>query len=517
MGTRFVPFSINQLWLEQDGSAGTPITRLDRPLSALSNLMYDVTSVGYQWKPPRTACVIGAGGGRDVLTALASGAHNVDAVELNAGIVGLLRGRFREFSGSLYDRPDVTAHVEEGRAFLTRSHRTWDLIQISLIDSFSATAAGAYALSENNLYTVEAARLYWRRLAPGGVLSISRWTRLATGLEVSRLILLIKRALELEGVERPLDHIAVIEGGIVGTVLVSRDPLTGQDVEALDAICEERGFTRLWPVAATPSVVSDVLQSGGSRYTSMGIDLSPPTDDRPFFFQLIPMVGEIDSALNRKLSVNEGAVILLRWLIGFVTAVALILFLLPFGMARRIPRTPGFWKGSGYFAAIGLAFILIETGFIQRFILYLGHPSHATTVVLTGMLLGAGLGSFAVTRAPARRVRGWGWMLPLLLGVITLFGATLGWPFAARILASLCILLPAAFLMGFAFPVGISCFGDEGKAWFWAMNGVSGVLAGVASLALAMTLGFQGVLWVGTIGYLAAWILLRLPPVRTPS
>ena len=299
----------------------------------------------------------------------------------------------------------------------------------------------------------------------------------------------------------------------MGTVLVARAPLTNQDIGALDAICDQRGFTRLWPVAAKESVLSDVLQ-GGSRYTSMGIDLSPPTDDRPFFFQLIPMFGKIDSALNRKLSVNEGAVILLRWLVGFVSTVALIVLLLPFGLARRIPRGPEFWKGSGYFAAIGLAFILIETGLIQRFILYLGHPSHATTVVLTGMLLGAGLGSYAVTRAPAGRVRKWGWILPLLLGLITLvlprlFGATLGWPFAARISASLCLLLPVTFLMGCAFPVGITLFGDEAKAWFWAMNGVSGVLAGVASLALAMTLGFQGVLWVGTAGYLAAWVLLR--------
>src|SRR5262249_6461813 len=158
------------------------------------------------------------------------------------------------------------------------------------------TAAGAYALSENNLYTVEAARLYWRRLTPAGVLSVSRWTRLATGLEVSRLVLLLERALEREGVEHPLDHVAVIEGGIVGTVLVSRTPISNQDLAALDAICDERGFTRLWPVGAKPSVISEVLQSGANRYTSMGIDLSVPTDDRPFFFQLIPVFGHIDSA-----------------------------------------------------------------------------------------------------------------------------------------------------------------------------------------------------------------------------
>ena len=519
MGTRFVPYSINQLWLEQDGSAGTPITKLDRPLSAFSHLMYDVTSVGYQSHPPRTVCVIGAGGGRDVLTALAAGAASVDAVELNGGIVDLLRGRFREFTGNLYARPDVAVHVGEGRAYLTRSHRTWDLIQISLIDSFSATAAGAYALSENNLYTVEAARLYLQHLTAAGVLSISRWTRLATGLEVPRLVLLLERALELEGIERPLDHMAVIEGGIVATVLVSRAPMNSEDIARLDAICAERGFTRLWPPEGAPSLVAEVLQSGPSRYAAMGIDLSPPTDDRPFFFQLVPVLHRIDPVLIKKLSVNDGAVVLLRWLMMVVAVVAVALFFLPFALARRVPQSPAFWTGSAYFAAIGLGFILVETAFIQRFILYLGHPSHAATVVLTAMLLGAGAGSLSATRVGAQRIARWGFVLPVLLALNTLalpaiFKSTLGWGFAARVAISIVLLGPVAFLMGLAFPLGVARFGEKAKAWFWALNGVNGVLAGVVSLAVAIQIGFSGVLWAGTAGYLAAWILFSRVPRR---
>jgi len=251
----------------------------------------------------------------------------------------------------------------------------------------------------------------------------------------------------------------------------------------------------------------------------MGIDLSPPTDDRPFFFQLLPVLGKVDPGLVRKLSVNEGAVILLRWLMAFVTAIAVLLFFLPFALARRIPQGPGFWRGSGYFAAIGLAFILIETGFISRFILYLGHPSHATTVVLTAMLLGAGMGSLRAVRAGTDRAVRWGGVLPALLAVITLvlpvvFTATLGWPFGLRMVASLVLLVPVSFLMGFAFPLGMSRFGEQAKAWYWALNGVSGVLAGVLSLALAIQIGFEGVLWLGTAGYLAAWLLVRCMPRR---
>ena len=132
------------------------------------------------------------------------------------------------------------------------------------------------------------------------------------------------------------------------------------------------------------------------------------------------------------------------------------------------------------------------------------------------------MGSLAAVRVVPRRAIRWGIALPIFLALITLtlpglFGATLGWAFGNRIAASVLILVPAAFLMGFAFPLGLSWFGEESKAWFWALNGIASVLAGVVSLALAMTLGFQGVLWVGMAGYLTAWILLRVTPGRTPS
>jgi hypothetical protein len=517
MGTQFQPYPIQQLWMEQDGSAGTPVTKIDRPLTAFPHLMYDVTSVGYQWRPPETVCVIGAGGGRDVLTALASGARSVDAVELNGAIVGLLRGRFRVYCGNLYERPDVHVHVGEGRAYLTRARQRWDLIQLSLIDSFSATATGAFALSENNLYTVEAMRLYLRRLTPKGVLSVSRWSRLATGLEAPRLVLLVERALLQEGVADPLQHLAVVEGGALATVLVSPSPITPGDLATLDTLCVDKGFVRHWPrTASTPenSLIAQVLESGPDRYAKMGFDLSPPTDDRPFFFQLVHVLGRVDPGLARSLSVNDGAVVLLRWLMMLVGGLAVLLFFLPFAWAGRLPKDPGFWRGSGYFAAIGLAFILVETAFIQRFILYLGHPSHATTVVLTAMLLGAGGGSFSALRVRPGWVDRWGFLLPVWVGFLGwflpgFFAASIGWSFAARVAATLVLLLPVAFLMGFAFPVGMACFGDASKAWFWALNGVNGVLAGVLSLALAMQIGFDGVLFAGMGGYLLAWVLWR--------
>jgi hypothetical protein len=516
MGERFEPREIEQLWIEQDGSAGTPITRWSDPGDDLSHLLYDVTSVSYQLQTPRRVCVVGAGGGRDVLTALRAGAEAIDAVELNPHILDAVAGRFREFSGDVYRRPGVRAIASEGRSFLTRSPGNYDLIQISMVDSWAATSAGAFALSENYLYTVEAFRLYWRRLDEDGILSVSRWLMDRHLVEGMRILLLAQEALRREGVEDPRHHLAVVHAQAVMTLLLSKAPFTTSSIARLDAVCAERGFLRHWPPSPdTPrmSIIPALLLDGPGVVAGTGLDLSPPVDDRPFFFQAVPVFGQYDRELVADLSVNEQSVVLLRRLLGIVAGLTAVLFFAPFAVGKAIRAGPGFWRGSLYFAAIGLAFLLVEVPWMQRFVLYLGHPSHATTVVLAAMLLGAGLGSIAAARVGVARVCRWGIALPILLVLVNLalgpaFRATLGLSFAARVTASALSLLPAGFLMGFAFPVGMIRFGEARKPWFWALNGVFSVLASVSSLALSMHVGFTNVAYAGAALYVVAWALL---------
>jgi spermidine synthase len=516
MGSRFEPKPVEQLWIEQDGSAGTPITRLDGSLEALGHLDYDVTSVGYQLRPPDVVCVIGAGGGRDILTALRAGAKHVDAVELNPHMIRIVNDVFGEYSGRVYELPHVHAHASEGRSFLTRSDRRYDLIQISLIDSWAATSAGAYALSENYLYTIEALRLYWQRLAEGGLLSMSRWMVAFHQMEVTRLALLARESLEREGVARPGEHIAVMKGGGVGTVLVSRDPLDTAAIERLDAIAAARGFERHWPPPRRDrpdSLVARALAGQETSVTRRGLTLTPPTDDRPFFFQMVQVFGDLDPRLRLGLSVNDVGARLLKFLLPAMTAIAVLLFFSPFALAGRFRRHPQLWRGSAYFAAIGLAFMLVEAPWIQKFVLYLGHPSYATTFVLAGILLGAGVGSIAAGSWDPGRVVRWRFALPATIAVVNLtmaavFQATLGWPVWLRVLLGLLAVVPSGFLMGFAFPVGILRFGDGNKAWFWAMNGALSVVASVASVALAMQFGLANVVWIGVAAYGGACLLL---------
>ena len=507
MGARYVPAAEREMWIDQDGSAGTPIEHPTDAPGSLDHLLFDVTSVGYQLLAPRQVCVIGAGGGRDVLTALRAGAQRVEAVEINPAIVEAVSGPFGEFSGDVYHRPGVVAVVSEGRSHLMRTTRRYDLIQISLVDSWAATAAGAYSLSENFLYTREALQLYWDRLSEDGAVSISRWTGNLHQLESARLVLLALDALAHLGVPAPREHLAFVEAGTVGTLLLSRQPFTTERLARLSQISEQRGFRLVWPptAGARADHVLRVLTDGAGDYQRAGLDLSAPCDDRPFFFQVVSILGNPDLGAVQAAGVNGDSVLVLRALIVSLLVLALAMFLAPFLFAGRLPRTTGFWRGSAYFSCLGLGFMLVEIPWVQRSILFLGHPSYATATVLAALLMGAGLGSLAAARVPLRRLLRWRLALPaallaaqLLVG--PLFAAALGLPLPARVALCACCLAPAGFVMGFAFPSGMVRFG------------AFSVLASALSLGLAMLLGFSGVGAVGLGAYLAAALLLGDAP-----
>ncbi len=515
MGSKWTPEPIEQLWLEQDGSAGTPITKWDGT-APLPHLMFDVTSAAYQLRRPERVAIVGAGGGRDVLTALKAGATYVDAVELNPFTIDAVSKPFGAFSGDPYHRPGVRAVASEGRSFLVSSPSRYDVLQISLIDTWAATSAGAYTLSENSLYTLEAFRLYLRRLSDDGILTVSRWAAGARQLEISRLALLAKAALAREGVVDANRHLVLLQAGDVGNLLVFRRPLDGARLAAVDAIAEERGFVRHWPLrpgTKASSMVQMALIHGDAPFKKSGFDLSPPTDDRPFFFQTVDIRNMPEKKLLAAASANEHAVIQLRRLLVVVAVVTLALFFVPFFARGRFAQAPGFAAGTAYFVAIGLGFMFVELPLIQRFTHHLGHPSRATAVVLGTMLLGAGVGSIVAARLGPERARKLAIGLPAAVALLAVFVAqivarTLGLELEGRVGVAVATVAPVAVAMGFAFPVGMVHFGEANRAWFWAVNGAVSVLASVSTLALSMAFGFSRVLWVGVGCYAVAAILV---------
>ncbi len=302
----------------------------------------------------------------------------------------------------------------------------------------------------------------------------------------------------------------------VGTFLISRTPFDSARLAKLDEIADDRGFRRRWPVpqdADEDTVVASVMADGSGQYVKEGLDLSASTDDRPFFFQTVSLFGTVDPGYFATLSNNEHSVAMLRVLLGMVSVLTFALFFLPFAFGSKLKRSPELWYGSAYFVCIGLGFMLVEVPWMQRFVLYLGHPSYASTVVLASLLFGAGCGSLTAGRIGMHHLKAWGLVVPLALVVVNwllgpLFGATLGWSFAARVVVSGAVLVPAGFLMGFPFPLGMATCPEEHKPWLWAINGAASVLASVFSLALSMELGFKMTTVAGVACYLVALAML---------
>ncbi|MBW2391338.1 MAG: hypothetical protein JRG89_23345, partial [Deltaproteobacteria bacterium] len=461
-----------QYWLEQDGSAGTPISEFSGDLSRVRHLLYDVTTVGYQLRPPRSVAIIGAGGGRDILSALLAGATDIDAVELNSHTIDAVSNRFGDFSGDIYHVPGVTAVASDGRSHLSHTDKTFDLIQISLIDSWAASAAGAFALAENSLYTVEAFELYGSRLNDAGLISTSRWMT-----EMPRLIVLADASLRAMGIDEPRDHIVIVSAESVGTLLTSKQPFSSSDLQRLREICEQRGFVQLYPVApgTVPAnrFIAATVHQGLTPLAKSGINTDPPTDDSPYFFHMMSpfslpdeLPDEIAAVTGMQLNLQSSY--LLRIVMLGVTATSIVFFMLPFlvrlGRAESAQSWPSLLRATTYFAMIGFAFMLIENVLVQRFVLYLGHPSYAMTVIIASLLLGMGAGSTYAELLGVERLKRQGMLVPLLLLALVftlpgLFAVTLGLPLALRVAISGTILIPLGATLGVFFPLGMLRFG----------------------------------------------------------
>jgi hypothetical protein len=335
-------------------------------------------------------------------------------------------------------------------------------------------------------------------------------------------MLLARSSLSAFGVEDPTRHMAVVVAESVGTLLVSKRPFDPADLARLDSISAERGFQRLYPPVpgqARNRFLADTAANSLGWMEELGLNTDPPTDDSPYFFHLISPFGSSqllagDARSLTRRNVNLGSTRVLQQAMWTVSVLAIALFLFPFLARTRESRlrepAAHLAQASLYFAAIGAGFMLIETSLIQRFVLYLGHPSYATTVVIATLLIGMGVGSNTAPRVGISGLQRLGLLAPISVGLLAwglppLFSATLGWPLAARVTLSCGLLAPLGMLLGLFFPLGMLRFGDASKPWYWAINGVFGVVASVMSLALSMEFGFTNVALLGAVIYLLAW------------
>jgi hypothetical protein len=404
------------------------------------------------------------------------------------------------------------------------------------LDSFGASAAGLYSLSENYLYTVQALQEYLARLSPGGMLAISRWIKLPPR-DTLKLFATAVEALRQSGIDEPEKRLVLIRGWQTSTLLVKNSPFSEKEIHSIKKFCEARSFdtayfpgitiaeTNHYNVLAEPyffhgaqALLSDEAASYLQNYKFI---LQPASDDQPYFFHFFKW-GVLKEILALR---GQGGMPLLEW--GYLILIAtliqaliasLVLILLPLWLSRRLfnNKTENISRSriSGYFFALGLAFLFIEIAFIQKFILFLHHPLYATAMVLAGFLLFAGLGSawsqrYANSRSYKigvnRAVTG-----IILVGLLYLLAlgplfSVLNWlPTFVKVVISALLIAPLAFCMGMPFPLGMARLGKTAPAfipWVWGVNGCASVLSAVMATILAIHFGFTVVVILALMLY----------------
>lgn len=514
----FTEFALPRTQIIIDGDAATSIVRDRGDPADLLFLSVIPSALSYQALRPASALVIGAGGGVDVQTALFHGVRRIDAVEINPLVVELMQGRFSEYSGALFSRPDVRLHVEEGRNFVRSTDGTYDLIQLTLIDTWAALASGAYSLTENYLYTVEAFQDYYRHLTPGGALAITRWLR-SPPREVLRLCSVGLEALAREGLVQPERHFLVYGSPGIGTMVMRREPFSLEEVRRFTEIGASLDMTLLYdPFTTRPNDFANLFSAAdrSAFFRSYPYDVAPVTDDSPFFFlqhrwrDLRPAALFGGSAL---LEVPGKLFLLL--VLAIALLLSSVLLLAPLitsdrtGISRRGSLPPLL-----YFFGVGVAFMLVENLLMQKFSLFLGHPVYALSLVLFSLLIFSGLGSLASRRLVRDSWRRLGVTVGIL-GLVVLasfalypaiFRTFLGQALGVRCVVTLLGVLPLGFLMGVPFPAAIRLVHNGGSPlipWAWAVNGFASVASSALCVLLAMEFGFTAAAGLAAACYLA--------------
>src|SRR6476646_6498204 len=397
---------IDQNFLDIDADAGTIITRHDGDFSKLSYLKDDVINAAYLVQPPADVAVVGVGGGRDILSGLLFGARHIRGIEINPAIFEVLTDKFAEYSGHLDRQPGVSLVNAEARSYINHSSDRYDLVQISLIDTWAATAAGGLTLTENRLYTVEAWDDFYRALKPGGLLSVSRWYDPDEyRAEFYRLVAIAASALQRHGVPAAglARHVIALNVGTVITVITRPDAFTDAQWQGARERLSAQGFKILMGPDVAFDAVTSRLMSGKADpafFASLPENIAPSTDDNPFFFftqRFSNFVTQPSFGYNTAISMTLMLLIVALGACGFYIVAPFI------RLAKRMPLS-ALMPPVTYFSAIGLGFMLIEISQMQRLMVFLGHPVYGLSVVLFTILLFSGIGSATVSaEAPGSR------------------------------------------------------------------------------------------------------------------
>jgi hypothetical protein len=512
-----------------DGAAGTFMSHYDGTNESIAFLQNDLVNLALHLPGIKKSAVIGVGGGRDILSAHLFGVSDITGVELNPIFIDLhTRHPFYKNFSNLTAVPNLKLHVDDARSWFAATNEKFDLVQMSMIDTWAATGAGAFSLSENGLYTLEGWRAFLKTLNENGLFTVSRWHSPDDIDESGRMIGLATAALLDDGVKDARPHLFVASAGNIATLVLSKTPFTAEQLRTLHDATRKAGFTEIITPdrSADSQLLGQIVESQNLTdlnrvLDSTYLDLTVPTDTRPFFFNQLRMhkISSLADVLrhgHKRGGVVWGnlvasCVLVIILLISIVAVIATIIF--PLRRAARECQRSLAVAGSLYFSLIGMGFMLAEISLLQFFSIYLGHPIYSLGVCLFSMILASGLGSLTSDRLKLNgrgRLLTWGglvvgYLAVMVWGLPLLFAATTNRDRMVRIGISLAVILPLGFLLGFAFPTGmrfVNAVDSKPTSWFWGINGATGVLASVLGVMISMAFGINVTMSVAALCYL---------------
>ncbi|MCX7839441.1 MAG: hypothetical protein N2559_08315 [Anaerolineae bacterium] len=512
--------------LFKDAESISPLTDT-APVALLDALP---VTLAYRLRPNARALIIEPGGGLEVLAALNASAREIVVIEENPLIADVARA----YAPRVFTDARVRVVTVGARSFLARTREKFDVVHLALSEPFRPVTAGAYTLGENYLYTREALREYLEHLTDDGILVMHRWLQLPPTEETRAGALAITALEDTAVVSRLSSDLLALRSFSTMLILVKRTPFTVREIEIARAFADAQQFD--W--VAAPNL--DVRETNryhflphndyfaafqplfdASRRASFianyAYDITPPTDDRPFFFhffkweqtpQVLQLLGKTWQPFG-----GSGYLILFALLaLSVLASVALILaplIVLRANFAAHLARTP---RELTYFAALGIGFLFIEIPLIQRFILFLDHPVYAFATVVFALLLASGAGSSISARVPLR-----GALIALVAAILIyplilpfVFRLALGYPFEWRVIIALAFLAPLGFLMGIPFPKGIARLNANAPSLVplaWGINGCASVISSILSTMGALTFGFGAVMLAGAGAYVGALLI----------
>ena len=491
----------DEMILTIDGAANAPMYKFDGDIESLEKFKTDSGFLPFTVGNSSKTLLIGPGGGRDVLYALAGGSKDITAVEINTASIDAVKA-FGEYNGNIYNRPEVKVYGEDGRSFVRRSKDKYDLIFLSLVMTNASQGMG-YALSENYIYTVEAMGDYLDHLNDNGKIAFL----VHDEEDLSKMVATAIQALEYEGIPEkdapkyisvftkymPQEH-----GGAQlhnPIVIIKNEPFSEAESIKLVETAEKNGSVPLYtPLVYEQGVLSHIKEahiSLADYLEGARTNVTPATDNSPYFYNF-----------------GKGIPVTLVFILLAVIIGSIVLFA-PFAIKV------GNFKPTMYFSLLGIGFMMIEIPLIQKFILYLGHPSLAFTYVLAALLVGCGLGGYLSSNKLFNRTLKAFYLPPVMVAIVNIIlllslgivlQSTSTFNITGRIIVAALIVLLQGFFMGMPFPRGLKLIGESGKndivPVMWGVNGVTSVIGSVLSIILSMSVGFTGALIAGAVVYL---------------